>query len=67
MALSWNARCYVQGLGDGLLQRHHPPRGPRYEGFLAELGAAPVFVIGGVLTAIVALLGLAHPAIRTLD
>jgi MFS family permease len=32
-----------------------------------QLGAAPVFAIGGGLTAVVALLALAHPAIRTLD
>jgi hypothetical protein len=32
-----------------------------------RLGAAPVIVIGGGLTAIVALLALGHPAIRTLD
>ena len=32
-----------------------------------RLGAAPVFVIGGGLTAIVAILALAHPAIRALD
>lgn len=31
------------------------------------LGAPPVFVIGGVLTIVLALLGLSHPAIRSLD
>lgn len=31
------------------------------------LGAAPVFVIGGGLTAVLALLGPAHPRIRGLD
>ena len=31
------------------------------------LGAPPVFVIGGALTIVLALLGLSHPAIRNLD
>jgi MFS transporter, DHA3 family, tetracycline resistance protein len=32
-----------------------------------QLGAAPLFAIGGGMTAIFALLALAHPAIRNLD
>jgi DHA3 family tetracycline resistance protein-like MFS transporter len=31
------------------------------------LGAPPVFIIGGALTIVLALLGLSHPAIRNLD
>jgi DHA3 family tetracycline resistance protein-like MFS transporter len=31
------------------------------------LGAPPVFIVGGTLTALLALLGLLHPAIRNLD
>jgi MFS family permease len=44
------------------------PIGYAIAGWATErLGAAPVFAIGGGLTAVVALLALAHPAIRTLD
>lgn len=44
------------------------PLGLAAAGLLTDsLGPAPVFILGGGITMLIALLGLAHPAIRRLD